>query len=631
MRTSLRSSLPTLLTLLALTAAAGCGSQATTSTATSPSSISRCAVTGNVSGQVPAQGGAGSLAVTAARECAWSASVDGQWLTIKAGANGQGDGSVEFAAAANPDPAIRRGAIVLNDARVEVMQAAGECSYSLSEAAASFSQTGGSGQFEVRASSGLCTWTAQADAPWVVVRSGASSKGTATVQFDVAATTGQARSATITAAGARFSVSQQPAECAFSVTPLMHSAPAAGGPLTVTVTTAPTCTWTASTAASWVSLSSPASVTGTGTATFSVAASSVARAGSVVVAGRTVAINQGAAPCSFALSSDSAAVPASGGGGRVVVSTAAACAWNASSNAPWLVITAGASGSGPGEVSYQATPTNEARSGALTIAGQIFTVTQSPGCSYSLSAAGATMPPEGGAGVVGVNAAGGCPWTAASNANWLTITAGTIGNGPGSVGFTAAPQSGGSRSGTLTIAGQTFTITQAAGCTFTIAPEVDSIDAEGGSKTIKVTAPGGCAWTAASNVPWITVRESGDTGSHDVHVTIAANTGPARSGTATIAGRILTINQAAFVCSYKVSPLEMKVNEDARIAKIDIETTAGCSWTAVSNALWIRVVYNASGTGSGDTWIGIPENDGKTRTGTLTVAGQTVTVTQKDK
>ena len=164
MRMRLRLTAPALLSLLTLVFSTGCGSSATTSTATSPTSINRCAVTVNGNGQVPAQGGAGSLAVTAARECVWSASAEGQWLTIKTGATGQGDGAIEFNAAANPDPVVRRGAIVLNEQRVEVSQAAGECAYSLSEASGSFPQAGGAGQFEVRASSGLCSWTAQSDA-----------------------------------------------------------------------------------------------------------------------------------------------------------------------------------------------------------------------------------------------------------------------------------------------------------------------------------------------------------------------------------------------------------------------------------------------------------------------------------
>ena len=100
---------------------AACGSS--TSTATSPSTISRCAVTlGATDATVPAQGGTGQIAVTTARECQWTAAPDVSWLSIRGNATGQGDGSVEFAAAANPDPVARRGGITLNNQRAEIVQ-----------------------------------------------------------------------------------------------------------------------------------------------------------------------------------------------------------------------------------------------------------------------------------------------------------------------------------------------------------------------------------------------------------------------------------------------------------------------------------------------------------------------------
>src|SRR5215218_2894143 len=81
----------------------GCGSS--TSTATSPSTISRCALTiQGIDGQIPAQGGSGSVTIAAARDCTWTASAEGQWLSLRSTNNGQGDGSIEFAASANPDP-----------------------------------------------------------------------------------------------------------------------------------------------------------------------------------------------------------------------------------------------------------------------------------------------------------------------------------------------------------------------------------------------------------------------------------------------------------------------------------------------------------------------------------------------
>ena len=546
-RTSLTASfLPSLLTLVL---AAGCGSSASTSTATGPTPVSRCAVTASANGQVPAQGGAGSLAVTAARECQWSATADGQWLSIKSGASGQGDGAIEFNAAANPDPAVRRGAIVLNEQRVEVTQAAGECRYSLSEASGSFPQAGGPGQFEVRASSGLCSWTAQSDSPWVTVRAGATGQGTATVRFDVSEAAGQARNATVVAAGLSFSVVQTAANCTYSVAPGEFNAGAGGDALTVSVTAGSGCAWTAASTVPWISLSSAGGGTGSGAASFSIAATSAARSGSVVVAGRTIAVNQdgGSAPCAFSISPESAAVPSAGGGGTVTVTTSAGCPWAASSNAPWLTLTGAVSGNGPGQVTYQAAP--------------------------------------------GVDA----------------------------------------RSGTMTIAGRSFTVNQSAGCSFLLAPEVQNVDAGETRFDVNVTSSAGCGWSAVSNAPWITLDKNGGNGSGNLKVTVAANPGPARSGTATIAGRTLTVNQAVAACSYNVSPHDLKVNEDTRIAKIEVETASTCSWTAVSNVDWILVTLNASGTGSGDVWILISQNFGRKRKGTLTIAGATVEVEQGDR
>jgi uncharacterized protein (TIGR03437 family) len=57
----------------------------------------------------------------------------------------------------------------------------------------------------------------------------------------------------------------------------------------------------------------------------------------------------------------------------------------------------------------------------------------------------------------------GCTWQASSGADWVTITGGATGSGTGVVTYGAAANTGDARTGTLTIAGQTFTINQAAG------------------------------------------------------------------------------------------------------------------------------------------------------------------------
>ena len=78
-----------------------------------------------------------------------------------------------------------------------------------------------------------------------------------------------------------------------------------------------------------------------------------------------------------------------------------------------------------------------------------------------------------------------------------------------------------------------------------------------------------------------------------------------------------------------MDPIELRVNDDLRVRKVDVKTAEGCAWTASSNADWMQIVRGATGSGEGEVWILIEENRSEERTSTLTVAGQTVTVTQR--
>ena len=107
--------------------------------------------------------------------------------------------------------------------------------------------------------------------------------------------------------------------------------------------------------------------------------------------------------------------------------------------------------------------------GAFTaISSGGFTITAAPGtpCTYSISAASATAIATGGTESVSVMTSppSSCPWTSASNTDWLTVTSGGFGTSAGTVTYLVAPNTGTStqpRVGTLIIAGQTFTVTQA--------------------------------------------------------------------------------------------------------------------------------------------------------------------------
>ncbi|MGH9768188.1 MAG: kelch repeat-containing protein, partial [Blastocatellia bacterium] len=81
-------------------------------------------------------------------------------------------------------------------------------------------------------------------------------------------------------------------------------------------------------------------------------------------------------------------------------------------------------------------------------------------CNYSINPTSQNFPPNGGTGSVAVTTAGGCAWTATSNAPWITINSGAPGSGDGAVNYSVTANAGPRRTGTMVIAGQTFTVMQ---------------------------------------------------------------------------------------------------------------------------------------------------------------------------
>jgi hypothetical protein len=85
-----------------------------------------------------------------------------------------------------------------------------------------------------------------------------------------------------------------------------------------------------------------------------------------------------------------------------------------------------------------------------------------PPCTFGISPTSESFTRTGGTGSVSVSAGAGCPWTAVSNVSWITITGGSSGTGDGTVNYSVGPYGGPpkKRAGTMTIAGQTFTVNQ---------------------------------------------------------------------------------------------------------------------------------------------------------------------------
>jgi hypothetical protein len=136
------------------------------------------------------------------------------------------------------------------------------------------------------------------------------------------------------------------------------------------------------------------------------------------------------------------------------------CAWTAASSAGWLAFTGG-SGAGNGSIQWSVTANSGAqRSAGITAGNASFSVTQAGGCTTSISPASASFAASGGSSSVTVTASDpSCTWTATSPADWAAVNpASGAGNGTVSASVAANPGSG--RGTSLSIAGQSFAVTQ---------------------------------------------------------------------------------------------------------------------------------------------------------------------------
>jgi len=204
---------------------------------------------------------------------------------------------------------------------------------------------------------------------------------------------------------------------------------------------------------------------GNGSVTISVGRNSgSARTASITVASQIVSIQQAAAapaPCTYAIK------PTSYDAGRgpdtimINVTTGAGCAWSTRTDATWVTVETGTTGSGNGVVRLviPANGGNE-RSTTVTIAGQPFALHQEGSCSYKIKPNNYHAGRRADDIDIDVTTDPGCSWTASSSVSWVTVAEGATGTGKGKVRLLVQANDGPPRSVTLTIAGQPFELRQ---------------------------------------------------------------------------------------------------------------------------------------------------------------------------
>jgi hypothetical protein len=265
---------------------------------------------------------------------------------------------------------------------------------------------------------------------------------------------------------------------------------------------------------------------------------------------------------------------------------------------------------------------------------------QPSACSFTVSdPSNATISSSGGEFSVSVTTSTGCSWTASSSAVFVTAVGPSSGTGSGSVQFSVQPNLLTPRQGSVIVAGKSLAVVQDGPqqqvCEWSVYPKAAAAPAGGSELKVEVTSTSGgdCAWTAASHDGFMNVRAGSGIGDGSALLQVIANTDPAaRVGTATVAGQIVTVLQESSApsdCAFTVTSNSTTVPAAGGIVAVTVTKTQGvnCPWIAESQASFL-VAQGVVGLNSGMRFIDVPPNGFTARSGTVVIAGHSLTITQ---
>ena len=427
------------------------------------------------------------IQVNALASTGWDIELVGTWISIADGGSGHGGDNVAIAINENPSWLPRSGTVRIGTEYLTIIQSgrppsALEFAINPEEAAASVK--GANGLISVMATPDL-PWTAQSQANWLTVMpSFLNGAGNGNVVYSVspnptmAARTGAIRVEAVTSAAlpAKSHTVTQPAATAM-ISADAHTFNAAGEPFNVEVTTDDIVNWTISEDCDWISVIGSTSRIGPGAVVVSADGNDTVdpRETTVMIAGHQFAVFQKGRTVEveyesrvFGTASDYATIDVHPDGNVT---------WVAATDSPdWIVIwgddgceydsDGNVVGTGDHTIEYivsdyvgDGTP----RTGTITIGDKTVYITQRA-YELSINPSATTVSGNANEGEVSVPATAGQIWNAIATEPWITVVSGyDSGTGSGTVRYTYTDNdTGEERTGRIIIAGEEYTITQAA-------------------------------------------------------------------------------------------------------------------------------------------------------------------------
>jgi Viral BACON domain/Putative binding domain, N-terminal len=456
----------------------------------SPTAPTVCSVTiAPLDRTFTADGGTGTVTVTTAAGCAWSATAGAAWVAITSGQSGVGPGTLTYAVAANPGPEPRTGTLGIDDQRHTITESGRPpvaCDYALAPPALTFDAGGGTGSVAI-ATAPQCPWSAAASAAWIDITSGRSGAGPGAVMYSVAANpTADPRTGTLTIQDQHHTIAQggrPPIVCEYDLAPESAEIESAGAEGRFSVLAPAGCDWSAVSTAPWLVVRSGSQGSGNGDVSYAVGRnpSSEARHATIAVANQIFTVRQAGdtALCRYSVAPVEFRPCMPGGSVTATLTADANCPWTVTSGTSWLSLPGGGSGTSSGAITIAFSDNYDApREGIIELrwptptTGQNIHVRQA-GCSYAVTQSAFDFTSAGGSGTFEVFqqsdpvTCGGptqdrCVWTARADVTWITITTGMPRAGDGRVAFSlAANETTAVRVGRITVRDKVVVVSQA--------------------------------------------------------------------------------------------------------------------------------------------------------------------------
>ena len=578
--------------------------------------------------------GGGGGAIITSGSGTWTAAVSDPWITLNA-TSGSAGYPVAYTVSASTNVGQRVGYVYVSGYTHTVTQNGYEADVSPTQVECE--RDGVTNGKITLDTTGRWAWDAHPNVDWISV-SPTHGVGSGTVTYQVAPYYDvSTRSGTITVGDKTVTVFQygsrmKLSEYSSNQDYLTHVIPIVVDALAVT-------TWSVTPNASWISVVDGGNGRGGDTVSIAIGEnpSYKARTGTVTIGTETFTVTQaGRTVLDFSVNPTTANASVTGGNGLLAVLATPDLPWTAASGANWLTLQNGtASGAGNGNIVFVASPnpTLSKRMGKITVtpasgsglSAKTCTVTQ-PAAIASISSTGYEFEASGEATEVEVTVDDIVQWSISESLDWITIDGSTSRTGPGKVRISAsANNTVYPKSGTVTIAGKKFSVSQKARG---VQLEYDSIvfKTDGGFESFSVHPDGSVSWNAVASDPtWITVfGTTSGTGDAEVEYVISpyVGNGTPRTGWIEVGDQKVYIMQRSY--DLDISPRAAQVNGNSGAGEIGVSAGVNDIWNAIVTEPWITIVtgYDA-GTGNGTVRFTYTENNtGKTRTGKIIVAGE---------